>query len=143
MKLSSKIITIASSILGVTVAGCGGSECMYGTPNADYEIKGIVTDTENIPLEGIKVSVGDIYGNFDDNTPLPPTLYTSSNGKFEVKYKAFPFSGKKMKLRFSDDNGIYKTKYEEAAIKYTGKSNAWYHGKAIIDVSVKLSKLEK
>ena len=34
----------------------------YGTPYAEYEVKGRVSDSEGTPVSGIKVSMGDEYG---------------------------------------------------------------------------------
>ena len=34
----------------------------YGTPYAEYEAKGRVSDSEGTPISGIKVSMGDEYG---------------------------------------------------------------------------------
>ena len=40
----------------------------YGTPYAEYEAKGRVSDSEGTPISGIKVSMGDEYGMDSEQT---------------------------------------------------------------------------
>ena len=44
-------------LLGFSTCGMMTSCVMYGTPNVDYKITGTVTDEENNPIEGIRVTL--------------------------------------------------------------------------------------
>ena len=49
----------------------------YGTPYAEYEVKGRVSDSEGTPVSGIKVSMGDEYG-------MDSVAVTDAEGRFHV-----------------------------------------------------------
>ena len=56
----------------------------YGTPYAEYEAKGRVSDSEGTPISGIKVSMGDEYG-------MDSVAVTDAEGRFHVIHGTFPF----------------------------------------------------
>ena len=146
MKLSSKFLAVVSSILGVSVAGCGDDvPCMYGSPSASYEIKGLVTDTEGQPLEGIHVNLGSSWSEFIEVPYLDlDKIYTDNDGKFEVKLeRSSILFDKKLYIRYRDENENYGEIQQQVNLKFSGKSDSWYIGTAFVDVSVKLPKLEK
>lgn len=138
---STRILSIICSVLGVTVVACNGDEPdMYGTPSADYEVKGLVTDTEGAPIAGINVQIGFNSNEILDYPPLSD-ISTNSEGKFEVKFSGFP--EKKLFVNFVDRNGVYESKSDYVDVKFSGKSDGWYKGKAEVEINVKLSKLNK
>lgn len=142
MKLfSTRILSIICSVLGVTVVACNGDEPdMYGTPSADYEVKGMVTDTEGAPIEGINVQIGFSSNNLFENPQLSD-ITTNSEGKFDVEFSAFP--AQRLYVNFVDKNGAYESKSDYVDVKFSGKSDGWYKGKAEVEINVKLSKLNK
>ena len=82
----SKIFSSLGKIAGLVLA-FGYSSCFpvaYGSPTADYRVKGKVTDILNNPLEGIQVIVEDTDEVFekDGKSTNRDTTYTDGNGEF-------------------------------------------------------------
>ncbi len=133
-----KIITKSLSILGFTIPmfGCDAPE-MYGTPWADYEVKGKVLDADGDPIKGIKVSLIEDQYNSQSTQSL-------ENGTFKVSLGTIPFD--KLKLTAQDidgaeNGGEFEEKTVEldfSKIKYTGESDGWYHGKKSLEQDIVL-----
>lgn len=133
-----KIITKSLSILGFTIPmiGCNAPE-MYGTPWADYEVKGKVLDADGDPIKGIKVSLIEDQYNSQSTQSL-------ENGTFKVSLGTIPFD--KLKLTAQDidgaeNGGEFEEKTVEldfSKIKYTGESDGWYHGKKSLEQDIVL-----
>ena len=89
------VLTALLSIIGY---GCSSSDdpdnmvCMYGTPHADYQFMGTVTDESGSPVKGIKVSAKNVYHRYDSAVieayGVDSTL-TDSKGKYAVEGEAF------------------------------------------------------
>lgn len=133
-----KIITKSLSVLGFTIPmfGCDAPE-MYGTPWADYEVKGKVLDADGDPIKGIKVSLIEDQYNSQSTQSL-------ENGTFKVSLGTIPFD--KLKLTAQDidgaeNGGEFEEKTVEldfSKIKYTGESDGWYHGKKSLEQDIVL-----
>ena len=70
----------------------------YGTPYAEYEVKGRVSDSEGTPVSGIKVSMGDEYG-------MDSVAVTDAEGRFHVIHGTFPFRDNTFDIQFTDIDG--------------------------------------
>lgn len=146
MELSSKLIALFSAALGIIAPGCQNDldkPCMYGTPYADYEIKGLVTNEENEPLENIEVTIGYKETTQGEFFPLRmEPLYTGKDGKFQSDiFNTFP--GTYLTLKFEDKEGIYQARTASGTFKFVEdkkKDNPWYAGRATAEVNVKLTK---
>ena len=88
------VLTALLSIIGY---GCSSSDdpeyiCMYGTPHADYQFMGTVTDESGSPVSGVKVSAKNVYRLYDgtvvETYGVDSTL-TDSKGKYAVEGEAF------------------------------------------------------
>ena len=125
-----KILGIILSVLGF--AGCdviGSHADEYGTPYAEFEVKGLVTDGTN-PIENVQISYGNPqYGNYTS-----PFDTTDSQGNYNFVNVLFPEKSAFM-LVATDLNG----KYESDTIidtvynsDFSGKkkNDDWYCGKA-------------
>lgn len=133
-----KIITKSLSILGFTIPmfGCDAPE-MYGTPWADYEVKGKVLDADGDPIKGIKVSLIEDQYNSQSTQSL-------ENGSFKVSLGTIPFD--KLKLTAQDidgaeNGGEFEEKTVEldfSKIEYTGDKDAWYSGKKSLEQDIVL-----
>lgn len=55
---------------------------MYGTPTMDFQTKGCVTDTENNPIQGLRVELTEHYYDDGDYKVTTQTLTTDAEGKF-------------------------------------------------------------
>ena len=88
------VLTALLSIIGY---GCSSSDdpeyiCMYGTPHADYQFMGTVTDESGSAVMGIKVSAKNVYRRYDSaviETYGVDSTLTDSKGKYAVEGEAF------------------------------------------------------
>lgn len=82
LKTYGKIIAGLLSFLGMIFGfnNCTGeSPVEYGTPSADYIIKGTVSNTtDSTPIEGIQVTV------ISESVYKPDTAYTDKDGDYEL-----------------------------------------------------------
>lgn len=112
----------------------------YGTPHAEFEIKGKVTDMQQTPLKDIAV----IY---DDQFQGPDTLYTGSDGYFIIQGTMFP--REKMKLIFKDldgdsNGGLFGTKSVDVTMQQVEQgAGAWDYGRFVGAADVALENKEE
>lgn len=112
----------------------------YGTPVADYAVKGTVVDEDSKPISGIRVVRDNIEGKSTDKD----TTYTDANGKFSLDYMRTGGIGPDLKFEDIDgeaNGGEFATK-ELVGIDYrqTSERENWYMGKFDADVNVSLEK---
>lgn len=92
-----------------TAASCDMGTVEYGTPHADYEAKGRVTDTEGNPLPGIKVQMLEDYDvDSTGGIELRPMyseedVLTDESGYFHIRNSGF--SRETLSIGFSDIDG--------------------------------------
>ncbi len=134
-RINQAIHGILSALLALLGFGsCGIVEDEYGSPYAEYQVKGQVTDEEGNPIEGIRVT-------FETS---PDTLYTDANGHFESKeIRNVAVYGK---IKFEDIDGSAHGSFlpdsadlanlEQKQIE-KGDGN-WYEGKFEINVQQQL-----
>ena len=123
---------------------------MYGTPTAQYSVKGRVTDEKGNSIQGLQVILGKRYYDnsgviYDQHYYLIDTLTTDSNGVYQYDSgKAFPVEN--LQVDVNDIDGTAGGGEFNSAttviknIEYKGGSN-WYVGKA--DIEVPTFKLKK
>lgn len=145
-----KFIKASNYALGLLLISIGFSSCnkddddgrimlMYGTPSADYEMSGKVTDNENNPIAGIKVSHPRSYTNAGQEGVI-----TDKDGNYKLNTKGFAPGELKLTIEDIDGvvNGEFATKQKTETFKdsdYTGKDGAWHEGKATRTVNIKLT----
>ena len=111
----------------------------FGTPHAEFEIKGIVADEQGTPLNGIAV----IY---DDTLLSPDTLYTGTDGRFLIEGTMFP--REEMTLKFKDldeelNGGLFETKTLKVKMEQVEQSlESWNYGKFVGETEATLKKAE-
>lgn len=140
-----KFIKASNYALGLLLISIGFSsckddrKCMYGTPTADYEISGKVTDVDNNPIAGISVSHP---SSFTEEGHLG--VITDKDGNYKLITKGYAPGDLELTVEDIDDaeNGEFQTKeirelFEDS--DYTGDDGSWYEGKATRTVNVKLS----
>ncbi len=130
LKTYGKVVGLIFAFIGIIT---GSESCaMYGTPSADFIIKGKVTDaTTDQPVRNIRVVVpflnSDNYGD---------TTFTNSNGEYVIKQNDFPsFDTPKLVIAADVDgqvNGLYGP--DTLKVYFTKKdrikrgSGGWYEG---------------
>lgn len=106
LKTYGKILTLFFSLVGM-LTGCDWIEpaVEYGVPNADYVIKGKVTDKESQkPLKNIAVI------KKSRHSPKNDTVRTNALGDYELKFNDFPgedYWVVAKDLEGTDDGGWY------------------------------------
>ncbi len=124
-------------------SACDNAVSAYGTPNADYSVKGKVTDEAKNPLENIRVVLKpDQNRNYKNDT-----TYTNSVGEYALKSEgAFPMKLIQViaeDIDGEDNDGSFAAQTEEVPIEksdYKGGSGNWYSGKAEKTVNFELEK---
>jgi putative lipoprotein (rSAM/lipoprotein system) len=144
LKLFDKIVM---ALLGLFpfFSGCDEPREMYGTPTADYLVKGWVTDeATDAPIKNIQVSLKenelDMYND---------TAKTDSEGKYTISFRSFPQATITFEIKAEDvdgtaNGGLYTTKQTTAEVVESSwdrsKAGSWYSGKATVLKDIKLSK---
>lgn len=146
--MKKRFIKASNYALGVLLVSIGFSSCkgggsggmsMYGTPTADYEISGKVTDLNNNPIEGINVS-----HPFSFTPPGEQKgVITDTDGNYKLNVRAFPGT---LELKIEDIDGVENGEYQTKEIKelfensdYTEGDGSWYEGKTTRTVNIKLT----
>ena len=125
LKSFDKILLILLAFLGFT--SCEPSY-EYGTPSADYEIKGTITDSiSSTPVANIHVIRGDstslAYPRFD-------TIYTDVNGKYQTTVTAFPVQSPTFHLKVDDIDGTQNVgDFQPKIVEVVFTSSDWIEKK--------------
>ncbi len=151
MKHLSSLFTRGSiRLFSALLALLGFSGCdrfmaaMYGSPNADYAIKGKVTDTGNRAIPNIEVKcLTRLSGDGKIWYDTISGVKTDREGQFDLSFNYLPTDG--IRLLISDidgeKNGSFATDSIDIPIKaeeYKKGDKSWYHGKVEKTVSVRL-----
>ncbi|MBQ1989842.1 MAG: radical SAM-associated putative lipoprotein [Rikenellaceae bacterium] len=115
---------------------------MYGTPSADYEIKGKVLDADGDPIKGIKVEVQTYVVR-----PEPVTIqrkFSLDDGTYDASVQTFPVS--KLRLVAQDVDGAENggefaertIELDFSKVEATGDKGAWYSGKFSLEQDIVL-----
>ncbi len=135
----SKIITGLLVLLGfgVTQVSCimyGSPQSdEYGSPHADFEIKGRVTDVEGDPVGDIKIVVSDLDADFQQVELAEGT--TDANGDYVVT--GGWYGGLSLMVTATDidgeaNGGEFPSRMQGVEIEkydYVGGDDSWYLGK--------------
>ena len=149
------VLTALLSIIGY---GCSSSDdpeyiCMYGTPHADYQFSGTVTDESGSAVMGIKVSAKNVYRRYDSaviETYGVDSTLTDSKGKYAVEGEAF-LGEHILKLIVEDLDGeanggnfmndTIDIDFDKAKkVKEADKDDSWSSGTFAITQDIKLKK---
>jgi putative lipoprotein (rSAM/lipoprotein system) len=148
LKIYNALIVFLISTLGFT-SSCnpfGGTE--YGTPSADFIVKGkIEAAGNNNPISGIFVEMRQEMESIDGQKLIKynSTITSDNDGGYIVTDKnAFP-ENQSYKIKFIDTDGVLNGEYEtlDTTIvfqnpKFTDGNGHWYNGQTEKEVNVKL-----
>ena len=118
----------------------------YGTPSADFIIKGTLTDSiSSTSVPNIRIIRGD-YATY--SYPLFDTIYTDATGKYKMSVNSFPVESPTFHLKVDDVDGTqnvgdFQSKTVEVVFissDWIEKKSGWYAGKAQKTVDIKLKK---
>ncbi len=134
LKTYGKLLALILSFFGLSSCEIIEPRVEYGTPSADYLVKGKVTniDTEK-PIEGIGIIVPN-----KNQYIRSDTVYTNAQGEYKIELiHAFPYHNEKMKVIAKDldgeKNGIFYA--DSIEVSFSAKdqtkkgSGGWYDGR--------------
>lgn len=153
--MKTKILRIFNLVLAFALSLFGFSNCddvrvEYGVPNADYVVKGKITDKTNAkPIKGIRIGFSP-YPGIMVMYGVMPTPYRSTkadttdiSGNYEFSDNIFPTDEITVYVQDVDgsENGLYNDTtinldIENAAI--SGKKRDWYDGKFTFEKNIQL-----
>lgn len=145
LKKYNKLIALLLSLLGFTTA-CfliGGAE--YGTPHADFIVRGKVeSQIDSRPIKNIRVIMRDstsIYYRDSINTDL--------NGIYTLKVTGFPLS-KNFNIDLKDIDGTENGEFQnlDTIVEFknpvfTGGNKHWYNGQTEKEFDLKMKPKQK
>ena len=148
------VLTALLSMLGFSCSldepdEYGSTPVEYGTPHADYILKGTVTDEAGTPIKGIKTSLKEISKN-DTGTHVfgIDSIQTNESGNYQLKNSGMPYD-KRVKLVVEDIDGeanggeflndTLDIDYGKAVEVEEGDHH-WYVGKYEVTTDVRLKK---
>lgn len=125
------------AVLGFQTTGCAKKygvmePAEYGTPWADYQVQGKVTNQEQAPLKDIQVVLEfPKYGGYSD------TLYTDENGEYKFEGDFLPTDS--VSVTANDTAGVYASESKKEAFSYDRKdADRWYEGVGSAEVNFEL-----
>jgi len=146
------VLTAILSLLGYSCSFDEPEEygpiIMYGTPHADYIIKGQVTDETGTSVKGIKTSLKQIYKTETETYIIGiDSVQTGVSGNYLLKYDGMQQTNIKLIVEDIDGetNGgeflsdTIDINYDKA-VQTTKGDNHWYSGTYEIAQDVKLKK---
>lgn len=159
MNLKNTGIKTLNLVLTGLLAIFGFSNCEprveYGTPNADYTLKGKAVNKENLqPIKGIRIGYRP-YQGFASMYGVLPVSYTpmaadttNENGSFRLTHNFSAGTMRTDSIVFyvqdidGAENGLYRdttinVNFEDATL--AGKKNDWYEGEYTIEKEIQLT----
>ena len=157
IKSTNWILAGILSLLGFV--GCEGT-LEYGTPSANYTVKGMVVDkTTGKPIAGIQVSIPRVNHHQRQTSSFIPdqpvitsevhdTLYTKENGHFEYKYAGIQTNDStNIIIQFEDITEIKRYKTDSTKVTFFQSDlkggSGWYQGGATKEIEVKLDEYKR
>ncbi len=100
----------------------------YGTPYADFEVKGKVVDADlSQPVQGLKVSAMEQGGSLE---PVA-TGTTDAEGRFSLSGSFFPSKSVLVKVEDTDqeeNGGYFQTVTVTVPLEHVSDGEGWYSG---------------
>ena len=122
------------ALLGI--GGCTSEEifyeremmAMYGTPTANFSVKGTVTDEKGKPISNLQVILGQRYYNnsgviYDVNYVPIDTLTTDAKGVYQMSKTRFPVQNLHVHVLYQ--GRIIKTAGPELALELEERGYDW------------------
>lgn len=137
-----RLILALLAVAGLTTA-CDEPMVEYGTPTADYVIKGTVTDS--ITTQSIKNIR--VIRELDENGVYGDTTYTDAKGCYQFSFSGFPDEHPEFRLKTEDidgdqNGGEFENRKVIVQINSSDRTetgdNHWYLGKAVKKQDFKL-----
>lgn len=148
--MNAKLTHLMRLILSAIISLLGFSSCelfqeqrdMYGTPIADYQVKGCVTDADDNPIAGLRVVITETgFGEENDMQ----TLTTNKNGEYISEKKERKYRTNTLTITDIDgdeNGGSFKEKTfnlnEIKPVLDKSKAEGWYEGVYVYTINTSL-----
>ena len=148
--MNAKLTHLMRLILSAIISLLGFSSCelfqeqrdMYGTPIADYQVKGCVTDADDNPIAGLRVVIAETgFGEENDMQ----TLTTNKNGEYISEKKERKYRTNTLTITDIDgdeNGGSFKEKTfnlnEIKPVLDKSKAEGWYEGVYVYTINTSL-----
>ena len=143
------LLTVLLSMLGFGCSSCDDDfVAEYGTPHADYTLKGLVTDEAGTPVRNIKTSAK-ILDKTGAGTYIGEigTVQTDESGRYVLEYDGMARADLKIVVEDIDGeanggdflNDTIDVDFHKS-LKVAEGDNHWYSGKYELTTDVKLKK---
>ena len=149
LKLKNWLYVALGGMLGINLS-CDKTPplaCEYGVPEATYTVKGKVTDSNQHPVAGIEVRIGNNSFDNNDYSYSNETL-TDDNGRYEISTYHFP-NIDTMYVQFRDIDSTANGHYADTVVtvlfkdaEFSGASGNWNYGSATVTKDVQLRRIE-
>ncbi len=127
----------------------GGGVCMYGTPSADYTVKGTLVDEAGKPVTSASVTVRNLgpggvyvdeYKELYNNEYMNTTVKSDAEGEYSITVNDFPRDDMVFRVVVKDE--AHKADSVEVKMGAPNDDNddAWYSGEAVKVVDFILKK---
>ena len=126
------------SLLGFSVTSCGATD-EYGSPYAEYELKGKVTNMNGDPIQGIELNYGGIYNNVLFSSYISEMYkspQTQKDGSYDIKFEDSPMGIVRIIAKDIDgpENGSFETDSIDVKIEGFEGGKSWFNGKAEVNI---------
>lgn len=141
--------------MALGVGAMASCKVEYGSPHADYEAKGRVTDEEGNPVKGIKVEFVETYGTDSlgnaEYYPLSDEyVLTGDDGSFGIKSTLYTAGTDSITVGFIDvdgesNGGEFATKMVKEPLVRIKDGKDWNEGTFAVpdEMEVTLERVEK
>lgn len=135
LKLKNWLLAAIAPVLGMQTSCIFGGADEYGTPEADYKVKGMVTDVDGHPVPGINVSM--FYAE----------TTTDNDGRYEVGVRNLGIDTAYVSFRDVDgaDNGRFADTVGAVSFRdaHFEGGHGWYEGEATKTLDMTLRTLSE
>ncbi len=150
-QIQNKWFGLWQKIFGSILLMLGFSACdspfaaMYGMPNADFSIKGTVTDEDGKPIPSATVIVRDLgnngvrqdYEGFYDNESYNHVMTSDAEGNYSMTTNGF---ASETLFRIVAKEASHEADSVEVTLTPPGSDEDWYEGEAEVTVNLFLKK---
>lgn len=148
--MNAKLTHLMRLVLSAVISLLGFSSCelfqeqgdMYGTPIADYQVKGCVTDADDNPIAGLRVVITET--GFGEECDMQ-TLTTNKNGEYISEKKERKYRTNTLTITDIDgdeNGGSFKEKTfnlnEIKPVLDKSKAEGWYEGVYVYTINTSL-----
>lgn len=144
---SNRLLSLCLALLGFASCGTGNLREEYGTPVADFQVKGKVIDAQTkLPIKGIRIVAGTLQRGSGDAWVMynPDTLTTNEEGSYDHLITDFPSARFRVVWEDMDGdaNGAYLDGSKDMPVGQFVGGTGWYKGTATIEATIEAERKE-